>query len=40
MALLKWGSVALIAVAMLWVFERTFEFNVPIMGTVRRLLGR
>lgn len=40
LGILKWGSVALIAVAMLWVFERTFEFNVPIMGTIRQVLGR
>ena len=37
--LLRWGSLFLIAVAMLWVVERVFEFNVPIVGTLRSLLG-
>jgi hypothetical protein len=39
MWILKFGSIALIAIALLWVFERVFEFNVPIGSTVRSVLG-
>lgn len=39
LSILRYGSLALIAVALLWVFERVFEFNVPIGSTVRGLLG-
>ncbi len=36
---LRWGSVFLIAVALLWFFERVFDFNVPVGPILRRLVG-
>lgn len=37
--ILKSGSVFLIFVGLLWLFERTFEFNVPLVPIVRGVLG-
>lgn len=37
--ILRYGSLALVALALLWVVERVFDVNVPIMGTVRAVLG-
>ncbi len=37
--LLRYGSMLLIAVALLWFFERVFEFNVPLGPILRRMVG-
>jgi hypothetical protein len=37
--IMRGGSVALIALALLWMFERALNFNIPIMGIVRKVLG-
>lgn len=37
--LMRGGSVALIGLALIWLVERAFEINVPILGIVRSVLG-
>ncbi len=37
--ILRYGSFVLIALAMLWVVERVFDVNVPIMGFVHSVVG-
>ncbi len=37
--ILRFGSMALIALAMIWVVERVLDVNVPIMGIVRSITG-
>lgn len=37
--ILRYGSLVLIALALLWVVERVFDVNVPIMGFVRSVFG-
>jgi hypothetical protein len=33
------GSVALIAIGLLWLAERSFEFNIPLIPIVKSVLG-
>ncbi len=37
--IMRAGSLGLIVLAMIWLMERAFDFNVPILGIVRRVLG-
>ncbi len=37
--ILRWGSLGLIAVAMLWFLERALDFNVPLVPIAKQLLG-
>jgi len=36
---LRWGSIGLIAIAMLWFLERALDFNVPLVPLVKQMFG-
>ncbi len=37
--IMRGGSIALIGLALIWLVERAFDFNVPIMGIARGIVG-